>query len=397
MGRVDVYTKVEIADLMAKLAEIKDGDSVVDMSVGSGNLLLGVTHASKNPKTLKLFGFDIDKTAIIKSSLILKDFNYISKLQDSLDLLKDKTNLYDISILNPPWNLPIGKYSKILKVKGKVLYQDWIWMFVSVNIAKRKSVVIESQSVLSRIKGEFQLRKKISDMNIIESVVLLPNNSFESAKLDSAIIVFNKLKKDDKVLFVDGTEISKGEIADIVLNKTEIRGVSIIVGNGEISKNNYNLNPIIYLHNFDGTNAIKIKDVFRILTNGIKPETFNAPDKNRIPWITINDVKKYDGDIIKKSSLFIYEDDIIKKKVRGVPKNSLILTGRASIGKIAIIDNFSSFDRGCIALVPKENNLDLKKYIEPIRRSVLLLKATMPGTTYKSLAKRYIENLPIYL
>ncbi len=397
MGRVDVYTKVEIADLMAKLAEIKDGDSVVDMSVGSGNLLLGVTHTLKNPKTLKLFGFDIDKTAIIKSSLILKDFNYISKLQDSLDLLKDKTNLYDISILNPPWNLPIGKYSKILKVKGKVLYQDWIWMFVSSNIAKRKSVVIESQSVLSRIKGEFQLRKKISDMNIIESVVLLPNNSFESAKLDSAIIVFNKLKKDDKVLFVDGTEISKGEIADIVLNKTEIRGVSVIVGNGEISKNNYNLNPIIYLHKLDETNTIKIKDVFNILTNGIKPETFNDPDKNRIPWITINDVKKYDGDIIKKSSLFIYEDDIIKKKVRGVPKNSLILTGRASIGKIAIIDNFSSFDRGCIALVPKENNLDLKKYIEPIRRSVLLLKATMPGTTYKSLAKRYIENLPIYL
>ena len=146
MGRVDVYTKVEIADLMAKLAEIKDGDSVVDMSVGSGNLLLGVTHTLKNPKTLKLFGFDIDKTAIIKSSLILKDFNYISKLQDSLDLLKDKTNLYDISILNPPWNLPIGKYSKILKVKGKVLYQDWIWMFVSSNIAKRKSVVIESQN-----------------------------------------------------------------------------------------------------------------------------------------------------------------------------------------------------------------------------------------------------------
>ena len=360
MGRVDVYTKVEIADLMAKLAEIKDGDSVVDMSVGSGNLLLGVTHTLKNPKTLKLFGFDIDKTAIIKSSLILKDFNYISKLQDSLDLLKDKTNLYDISILNPPWNLPIGKYSKILKVKGKVLYQDWIWMFVSSNIAKRKSVVIESQSVLSRIKGEFQLRKKISDMNIIESVVLLPNNSFESAKLDSAIIVFNKLKKDDKVLFVDGTEISKGEIADIVLNKTEIRGVSVIVGNGEISKNNYNLNPIIYLHKLDETNTIKIKDVFNILTNGIKPETFNDPDKNRIPWITINDVKKYDGDIIKKSSLFIYEDDIIKKKVRGVPKNSLILTGRASIGKIAIIDNFSSFDRGCIALVPKENNLDLK-------------------------------------
>lgn len=397
MGRVDVYTKVEVAELMAKLAEIKDDDSVIDMAVGSGNLLLGVVRASKNPKTLKLFGFDLDKTAIDKSASLLKDFNYVDQLQDSLNLLKDKTNLYDISILNPPWNLPIGQYSKFLSVKGKILYQDWIWMLISSNVAKRKSVVIESQSVLSRIKGEFQIRKKIVDMDIIESVVILPNDAFENAKLDSAIIVFNKEKKDDKILLVDGTNISKEEIVDVVLHKKEINRLSVIVSNKEINENNYNLNPKIYLFKQKIKGSTKIKDVFKILTNGIKPKTFSELGTGRIPWITINDVKRYDGDIIKKSSLFIYEDEVTKKHVSGVPRNSLILTGRATIGKIAITNKFSSFDRGCIALIPKNENLNVEEYMEPIRKAVLELRSSMPGTIYKSLAKKYIENLPIHL
>ena len=394
MGRVDVYTKVEVAELMAKLAGIKNGDSVIDMSVGSGNLLLGVIKTTNNPKSLRLFGFDIDKNSLVKSNLNLKKFNYISILQNSLDLFKDKQNLYDVSILNPPWNLPIGQYSKILQVKGKILYQDWIWMFVSSNIAKRKSVVIESQSVLSRIKGEFQLRKKIIEMNIIEAIINLSNNAFENAKLDSAIIIFNKNKINDKILFVDGSNLDKNEILKIVKNQKEIPKISRSVNLDEIAKNNFNLNPIIYVLSEDKS-KYKIKDVFDIITNGIKPKIFVKQNKNRIPWITINDIKNYDGEFIEKTSFFIDKNEVIKKHVSGVPKNSLILTGRATIGKIAITKEFSSFDRGCIALVPKNKNIDVKKYINNIRKTIIISKMSMPGTIYKSLAKKYIENLSI--
>ena len=361
------------------------------MAVGSGDLLLGATHMVKNPKTLKLFGFDIEKSAIAKSASVLKGFNYVARLQDSLNLLKDKTNLYDISILNPPWNLSIGQYFKIFPAKGKILYQDWIWMLVASNIAKRKSVVIESQSVLSRIKGEFQLRKKIIELNIIESIIILPNDSFENAKLYSVIIIFNKNKKDDKVLFVDGTKINKTEIIDIVLNKKEIKNISTLAAIKQIKENNYNINPHVYL--FMQNSGERIKDVFNIFTNGKKPKTYDKGGRGRLPWIRITDVKNYDGTFIKKPLCFIKKDEVICKRVRAAPKNSLILTGRASIGKIAITNEKSSFDRGCIALVPKNKNLDIKKYIEPIRKAAIVSKTSMPGTIYKSLAKKYIENL----
>ena len=394
MGRVDVYTKIEYAKLIGELAEPKDGDSVVDMAVGTGNLLLGVIENVSDPKSLKLFGFDIDKKALEESKKRLSGLDYTVEEKDSLLFFKDKKDVFDISVLNPPWNVKTTKeLLKEFSIKCEILYSDWIWMLVSSNIAKRKSVVIESQSVLSRIKGEVQLRKKIVEMNIIESVILLPNDAFENAKLDSAIIVFNKNKNNDKILFVDGRVLNKNEIIEIVKNNKEVSGISKIAGLKEIRDNNFNLSPLIYI-NSSGS-GIKIKDLFEIKTNGIKPEVFTEKKEGMIPWLTINDVKKYDGDFIKKSSYFIYEDEVMKKRVSAVPKNSLILAGRATIGKIAITNEYSAFDRGCVALIPKDKSIDPKAYLEKIRKAVLTAKSSMPGTIYKSLAKRYIENLSI--
>ncbi len=394
MGRVDVYTKIEYAKLIGELAEPKDGDSVVDMAVGTGNLLLGVIENVSDPKSLKLFGFDIDKKALEESKKRLSGLDYTVEEKDSLLFFKDKKDVFDISVLNPPWNVKTTKeLLKEFSIKCEILYSDWIWMLVSSNIAKRKSVVIESQSVLSRIKGEVQLRKKIVEMNIIESVILLPNDAFENAKLDSAIIVFNKNKNNDKILFVDGRALNKNEIIEIVKNNKEVSGISKIAGLKEIRDNNFNLSPLIYI-NSSGS-GIKIKDLFEIKTNGIKPEVFTEKKEGMIPWLTINDVKKYDGDFIKKSSYFIYEDEVMKKRVSAVPKNSLILAGRATIGKIAITNEYSAFDRGCVALIPKDKSIDPKAYLEKIRKAVLTAKSSMPGTIYKSLAKRYIENLSI--
>jgi type I restriction-modification system DNA methylase subunit len=394
MGRVDVYTKIEYADLIGKLAEPKNGDSVVDMAVGTGNLLLGIVKNVQNPKTLKLFGFDIDKKVLDESKKALSEFNYTVELKDSFEFFKDKKDAFDISVLNPPWNVRATKEMlKDFSIKERVLYNDWLWMLISSNIARKKSVVIESQSVLSRVKGEIKLRQKIVEMNIIEAVIILPNDAFENAKLDSAIIVFDKNKKDDNVLFVDGRKIEKNKIFEIVKNKEEIAGISKVVNLDEIKKNKSNLNPLIYLNSQN--TGTKIKDLFEIKTNGIKPIVFTQRKNNSIPWLTIKDIKKYDGKEIENCRYFVSIDEIRKKHIRAVPKGSLIIAGRATIGNIAIAKEYSAFDRGCIALIPKNKNIKPKVYIETIKQAINNNKNSMPGTTYKSLAKKYIEDLSI--
>ena len=62
--------------------------------------------------------------------------------------------------------------------------------------------------------------------NIIEAVISLPSNLFSWTSLATSIIIFNKGKKNDKILFIDASKYFEKQVK--INNLTNI-GIKIII------------------------------------------------------------------------------------------------------------------------------------------------------------------------
>lgn len=155
------------------------------------------------------------------------------------------------------------------------------WAFILTGIGKSdKSIFIMPNSVIeSTNQAEKNIREKIIENNIIETIIQLPNKMFESTQIATVILVFNKNKKNNNVMMFDlsksfitekreqrgqhgGTShtnriykkiinILTDEVIDKVLNciqlSKSIKGFCKCVTNDDIKKNNYSLQTRNYI------------------------------------------------------------------------------------------------------------------------------------------------------
>ena len=82
---------------------------------------------------------------------------------------------------------------------------------------------------------------------------------------------------------------------------------------------------------------VKISDISKEIINGKTPSKnqFNFWDKNEINWLTINDINE-NKLLINETENFISRFALESKKVKLVPKNSVLVSCTATIGKVGI-------------------------------------------------------------
>jgi type I restriction enzyme M protein len=146
---------------------------------------------------------------------------------------------------------------------------DWGWvqhMYASLKEGGKLGVVLDTGAV-SRGSGntgsnrERDIRKKFVDRDLVEAVILLPENMFTNTTAPGIIMVINQAKthKGEILLINASHHFAKGRpknyltdehiatIGDTCLNWQEVEGFSKAVTTEEAVRNDYNLSPSRYV------------------------------------------------------------------------------------------------------------------------------------------------------
>jgi len=276
-NRNEVITSPSINKLVSCLLKDKNIHEIYDPTIGTGMLALNV---ASNHESVRVYGQDINKEMlnICKMLLILDErIEDLSNIAEGNTILNpghvenNKLKKFDCIVGNPPFGLKDWGYNEIANNdiynrfhRGLPSRSLADYAFISHVIESLSdegiAVMVENTGVLFKEGAEGAIREAIINEDVIDAVIALPNNMMYGTAISVNLIIFNKDKKTDDVLFIDAskevqfnkvlTSFTDKNIEDITViykNRTVIDGVSNKVNISEIAENNYNLNVQRYV------------------------------------------------------------------------------------------------------------------------------------------------------
>jgi len=288
----EFFTPKEVGWLMAYLMQGKQGEEVYDPCCGSGGLLIKCELALKErekeiARPLQLYGQEWTGSsfAIARMNMILHDMEGEIVRGNTMTNPKflDDSSLrqFDIVVTNPMWNqknfdegtYENDPYERFTSRGGfaPTSSADWAWLqhvLASLKNNGRAAMVIDTGAA-SRGSGnqgenkEKAIRRWFVEQDVIEGIILLPDNLFYNTPAAGIIIVLNRKKPKERkgriVLVNASGEFQKGrpknfipdesikKIADAFHAGKEMDRFVRVVGLEEIAKNDYNLSPSRYI------------------------------------------------------------------------------------------------------------------------------------------------------
>ncbi|MEO2153848.1 MAG: restriction endonuclease subunit S [Aquificota bacterium] len=146
----------------------------------------------------------------------------------------------------------------------------------------------------------------------------------------------------------------------------------------------------------EGWEIKKIKDIFKVLT-GTTPSTKNPIywNNGKINWFTPEDLSN-EQIFITNSKRKITNLALKDYNLKLLTKGDILISTRAPVGYVSIIQTQGVFNQGCKGLKPKEN-VDTLFYLYYLRFIRKFLETLSGGSTFKELPKKALENIKIPL
>ncbi|MGB9854674.1 MAG: restriction endonuclease subunit S [Candidatus Bathyarchaeales archaeon] len=142
----------------------------------------------------------------------------------------------------------------------------------------------------------------------------------------------------------------------------------------------------------------KVSDLFEVVT-GTTPSTRQSDywNEGTVNWITPTDLSKLNGKIhIKNSERKITEKALKETNLTLMPKGSIILSTRAPVGYVAVLEEPAAFNQGCKGLIPKKHDGILSEfYCYYLLNKKQMLENLSSGSTFKELPKERLQNFNI--
>jgi type I restriction enzyme M protein len=242
----EFYTPREVAILMAHLLDPRPGMTVYDPTCGSGGLLIkchlrllethGVRSSGKKFSTatpgvapLRLFGQEINPTtfAMARMNAVIHDLEADIRIGDTMRHpafvdAAGRLQTFDRVTANPMWNqkFPVetyenDPYERFALGTPPSSSADWGWlqhMLASLNERGKMAVVLDTGAV-SRGSGnqgsnrERDIRKAFVERDLIEAVILLPENLFYNTTAPGIILVVNRQKpRRGEILLINASQ-----------------------------------------------------------------------------------------------------------------------------------------------------------------------------------------------
>ena len=141
----------------------------------------------------------------------------------------------------------------------------------------------------------------------------------------------------------------------------------------------------------------KISDIADVIGGGT-PSTSNSSYWNgNIPWLTPRDLTGYTKVYISKGERNITVEGLRNSSARLLPKGTVLLTSRASIGYVAIAKNEITTNQGFKSLVLKEDYADNEFIYYWIKNNIDYLQSIGTGTTFAEISGRVVKDIEISL
>lgn len=308
----EFFTPREVGRLIAKILHPKQGEEAYDPCCGSGGLLvkceLDLTEREgRVAKPLKLYGQELTGAsfAIARMNMVIHDMESEIVRGNTMTNPKfregGRLKRFDIVVTNPMWNQnnfepeeiyekdPLDRFS----ARGGFAPRqsaDWAWLqhiHASMEEKGRAAIVLDTGAA-SRGSGsqgdnrEKSIRRWFVDQDLIEAVLLLPDNLFYNTTAAGIILVLNNAKPKErkgKVLMINaGGEFEKGRpknfLTEVAIEKIaaafhsgkDVKRLAKAVKAEEIGgKNDFNLSASRYIETASPTEHRDIQDILNDL------------------------------------------------------------------------------------------------------------------------------------
>lgn len=297
----EFFTPHTVSKLLAKLAAPEAGARICDPACGSGSLLLLTAKEIKGTKSHDYALYGQEKTGATYHMARMNMFlhgedsariEWGDTLNDPKLIEGDRLMKFDIVVANPPFSLDKwgdaklenDKYNRFFRGMPPKSKGDYAFISHMIETAKVKSgrvAVIVPHGVLFRGSSEGKIREALIRENLLDAVIGLPANLFQTTGIPVAMLIFDRSRekggvneKKTDVVFIDASRefiASKAQnnLSDEIINKIvktykdrkEVEKYAHVATFTEIEENDFNLNIPRYVDTFEEEAEVDIKAV----------------------------------------------------------------------------------------------------------------------------------------
>lgn len=271
--------------------------------------------------------------------------------------------------------------------------------------------------------GEKLFKQDVVNRNWLKAVIALPSNLLSLTSIPVSIMVFDKNKVNDSVLFIDASSshfIDKSSrVRNKLTNNEQILSIYNSFDNSEFSKlcsiedieaMDYNLSPSRYVltnedmklkHFLEQYPTAKLSELVEI----VRPQALKHDADAEVEYIehnltSLNTIGQLEGDgkLIKVST-----KDVVKAEKQKIQAGDVLVSCRGAVGRVALIDEsiednvIASQAFAILRLKPHVNNLSsvaLYQYLTS-EFGQQQLSSLVTGTTAQMLSAKDLSNMNI--
>lgn len=312
----EFFTPADVSILLTRLGTVGKTtiNKVYDPACGSGSLLLKVEKIlGKEAVQIGFFGQEINITTynLCRINMFLHDIGF-----DKFDIACEDTLInpqhwddepFELIVSNPPYSIkwagddnPIlindPRYSpaSVLAPKSKAdlafIMHSLAWLAPNGTAA-----IVCFPGVMYRGGKEQKIRKYLVDNNFVDCVIQLPDNLFFGTTIATCIMVMKRGKADNKILFIDATNLCIkvtnnnrllpehiDAIVDAFVKRVDIKYLCHLVDYAEVKAQNYNLSVSTYVEQEDMREQIDIVKLNKEIETFVAREQALRDEINKI-------------------------------------------------------------------------------------------------------------------
>jgi type I restriction enzyme M protein len=291
----EFYTPRQVARILAKAAAPQPGERVYDPACGSGSLLIRASEEIGS-KDFVLFGQEVNRGTwgLARLNMFLHGIDgarieWGDTLNDPKIVEAGGLSKFDVVLANPPFSLDkwgaenaekdrYGRFFRGVPPKSK---GDWAFITHMVESARTRDgriAVVVPHGVLFRAGREGIIRQAVIQENLLDAVIGLPANLFQTTSIPVAILLFDRrrergapLQDRDDILFIDASrdfqpgknqnqllDAHVARISEILRSRQGVERFSRAVPIAEVAENSYNLNIPRYVDTFEAAEVVDI-------------------------------------------------------------------------------------------------------------------------------------------
>lgn len=448
-------TPRHIIDMIVDIIEPHKNDTILDPACGTAGFLISaykriidenrdydgkviLTPDEKSKLTSNLVGYDISQDMVRLSRVNMYLHNFPDPKIYEYDTLTSQDrwdDQFDVILANPPFMTPKGGINphnrfSVQAKRSEVLFVDYIAEHLNPN--GRAGIIVPEGIVFQSANAYKDLRKMLVDNDYLYAVISLPAGVFNPySGVKTSVLLFDKAlaKKTDKVLFVkiendgfdlgaqrknlpdsdipnvveivkrfktlllDGEELVLSQFEEeiaVLATKEAIKGKEyVLVGERYRSK-------AIHHHRWPMV-ELGDKNYFMVESGGTPSSNVTEYWNGNINWATLVDLPASDFiSEVYDTERKITEEGLKNSSAKIIPINSILVSSRATIGRIGIAKSPMSTNQGfknVIVLNHKEVNYKYVAYMLSNLKEKMLSLAS--GGTFKEISKTSFSTLKI--